>query len=72
MKIQVTTKPNSKKTEVEKIDDTHYKVFVKAPAQEGKANEAVILALKDYFGLPKSSFTILSGLSSRQKIIQIQ
>ena len=38
MKIFVTVKPNAKEERVEKIDDTHFKVSVKEPPTEGRAN----------------------------------
>lgn len=71
MKIHITAKPNAKKNEVEKIDETHYKVSIKASPKEGRANEAVIEALHEYFRRPRSSISIVSGLSSRHKVIEI-
>ena len=38
MKINVSTVPNAKKAEVEKIDENKYRVRVDAPAVENKAN----------------------------------
>ncbi|MBU0894961.1 MAG: DUF167 domain-containing protein, partial [Candidatus Omnitrophica bacterium] len=42
-----------------------------APAKEGKANEALIIALKHYFNVPKSRISIASGLGSKNKIVDI-
>ena len=70
-KIFVTAKPGAKKNEVICLDETHFKISVKAPPDEGRANEAVIAMLKEYFGLPKSCFSITSGHKSKQKVIQI-
>lgn len=71
MKIHVTVKPRSKQGSVEKIDETHYRVRVKEPAREGRANEGVIEVLSDYFDVPKSQISILSGHSSKNKVVQI-
>jgi hypothetical protein len=71
MKIFITVKPNSKKEKVEKIDEAHFRVWVKEPPKVGKANEAVIRKMADYLGISKSALTIVSGASSRQKIIKI-
>ena len=68
-RLFVTVKPNAKKVEVVPVDATHFRISVKAPAAEGKANEAVIDALRDHFKLPKSTFSILNGHKSRNKII---
>lgn len=72
MKFQVRTKPNAKEEKVISEDSTHLKVFVKASPQEGKANEAVIALLARHFKIPKSSIAIVSGLRSKNKVIEIQ
>jgi hypothetical protein len=71
MKIYIKVKPKSKKEFVKKIDDTHYVVAVSEPPTEGKANNAVIEALAEFFQTPKSQIFIISGKSSRQKIVEI-
>ena len=71
MKIFVKVKPGTKKEEVTKIDDAHFVVSVKAPPVEGKANEAIVRVLSDYFNIPKSHVQILKGGQGRNKIIEI-
>ncbi len=71
MRIFVKVKPNSKVEKVEKIDEVHFVVSVKAPPVEGKANEALIKLLSDYFNIPKGNIKIVSGLSSKSKIVEI-
>ena len=71
MKIFVTAKPNAKENRVEKIDETHFKVSVKAPPQNGKANQAVIKALSGYFNLPKSRFSLKTGETSKTKVLEL-
>lgn len=71
MKISVTAKPKSKKEFVKKIGELSYQVAVKEEAKEGKANKAIIESLSEYFKIPKSSIEIISGLASRQKVIEI-
>jgi uncharacterized protein (TIGR00251 family) len=70
-KIEVIVKPNAKKSEITKISETEYRVAVKAPAQEGKANRAVIDLIAESFSVPKSSVTIVRGHSVRKKLIEI-
>ncbi|MBI4993391.1 DUF167 domain-containing protein [Candidatus Wolfebacteria bacterium] len=78
MKISIKVKPSAKIEKIEKIpelligkNEIDFKVWVKEPAKEGKANEAVIRALAKYFGVPKSAVNIISGAASKQKIIEI-
>ncbi len=71
MRISVRIKPNAKTEAVEKLPGGEFLVRVKAPAKEGKANEALIIALKRYFNIPKSRISIASGLGSKNKIVDI-
>jgi uncharacterized protein (TIGR00251 family) len=71
MRIFVKTKVFAKKQAVLKLDDVHYVVSVREAPAEGRANEAVIRALADYFGTRKSNVRIVSGESSRHKLIEI-
>jgi uncharacterized protein (TIGR00251 family) len=70
MKIQVRVKPNSRTEEVNRESDI-YIVRVKDPPREGKANLAVIKLLAEHFGVPKSKVRIVSGLTSRIKVIEV-
>lgn len=47
------------------------RVLVKAPPQEGRANEAVIETLAAYFKIPKSRIAIVGGFKSKTKIVTI-
>lgn len=71
MKIEVSVKAGAKKTGVEKQTDGFYIVTVKEPAREGKANEAVVKALAEYFDIPKSAVTLIRGSSARRKLFEI-
>ena len=71
MKINVKAKPSSREEKVEKIDEQNYVVSVKEPPEKGKANEAIRNALAVYFKTGSSCVKIVSGYSSRNKIIEI-
>ena len=47
------------------------KLRLTAPPVEGKANQAIIAFLADFFRLPKSAFTIKNGHQSRFKTVLI-
>ena len=70
MKIQVKVKPNSKTEEVSQEGDS-FIVKVKEPPKEGKANQAVIKLLAEYFDVPQSQVRIISGFRSRNKIVEV-
>ncbi len=70
-KIWVTVKPRAKKEEVRKTDEGQYMVSVHAPPQGGKANEALIELLANYFSVPKTSVKIIRGQTGRRKLIEI-
>ncbi len=71
MKIFVRVKPKAKEEKVDKMDDINFKVSVKQPPEKGRANAAVVKALAGYFNISQSSIRIVSGSSSKLKIIEI-
>lgn len=71
MKISVKAKPKSRQAFIKRIDDTHYIVAVKEPPIGGRANEAIISALSDFFHKPKSQIFIIQGTTSKQKIVEV-
>jgi len=70
-KVSLTVKPNARHASVERISDAEFRVAVRAPAQEGAANRAVIEALAEFLAVPKSTIRIVRGQSSRKKLIEI-
>lgn len=71
MKLFIKVKTNSKKISVDKIDGQHYIVRVTASPVDGKANEAVIRVLAEFFDIAPSTITIVKGLAAREKIVTI-
>ncbi len=70
-RIFVKVKTKAKKEEVLKLGADEFLVSVKEPAEEGKANVAIIKALARYFKVPTTSVKIVSGRASRKKRIEI-
>ncbi len=54
-----------------KNEDGSFSVWVKEPAEKGRANKAVIRALAKYFKTPQENAQIIAGSKSRQKIVEI-
>ncbi len=71
MKLSVKVKPNSRENKVEYVKKDNFRISVKAPPKEGKANKEVIRLLSEYFKVPQSSIRILSGKTSKNKIVEI-
>ncbi|MFE1743704.1 DUF167 domain-containing protein [Coleofasciculus sp. H7-2] len=71
MKKQVKVKPNSKNQSIEEAEDGSLTVHLKSPPVDGKANEELIQILSKKFNVSKSRIIIKSGLSSRNKLVEI-
>lgn len=69
--ITVHVKPGAKKESIEWIDDDTIKVHVRAIAEKGKANEAVINLLSTHFGIKKSSIELIRGFTTQMKHFKI-
>lgn len=70
-KIEVHVKPNARRTEVKEIQAGLLQVFINAPPIEGRANDAVIEALADYYNVAKSRVVIRHGERGRKKLVEI-
>ncbi len=71
MKLFVQVKTGKKATWVERVSGSEYLVEVTARPVQGKANEAVIKALAKYLGISASRIRIVSGATSKKKIVTI-
>jgi len=68
--IKVILKPNSLKNRIVKFDSEKntYRIEIKAPAQENKANLELIKFLSKSL---KKNIKIIQGFKSREKLIKI-
>jgi uncharacterized protein len=71
MQKKVKVKPNSKQQKIAEQPDGSLTVYLKSPPVDGKANQELIKLLAEKFHVTKSDIRIQSGLSSRQKLIEI-
>jgi uncharacterized protein (TIGR00251 family) len=86
MRVFVKAKPGAKDEKIEpppaklwqvSNSDTSenkewFKVWVKEPPLQGKANEAIIKVLADYFKVSKSQVKLISGSATKQKVFEIE
>jgi uncharacterized protein len=75
MRLTVRVRPGSSRTHVGgrygESDPPVLVVAVNAPAAAGAANRAAIAALADAFGARPSDLRIVSGLTSRTKVVEV-
>jgi uncharacterized protein len=67
----VKVKPHAKQQKIAEQVDGSLIVWLKSPPVDGKANAELIKLLADKFNVSKSQIRIKSGVSSRQKLIEI-
>lgn len=72
MILDLHVQPGAKRSEFAGKHGGRTKLRLAAPAVEGKANEALIEFLADYFGVPKRNVRIAAGLKSREKRVIIE
>ena len=68
--IELRAQPRARRTALT-CSGGALKAQVTAPAEDGKANAAVIALLAAAWKLPKSAFAVTRGATSRDKIISI-
>lgn len=71
MKYSVTVKANAKENRVTEKSVGELAVLVKAPAREGKANNAVCRLVAEHFGVAPSHVRIVYGRTSKKKVVEI-
>jgi uncharacterized protein (TIGR00251 family) len=71
--VVVRVKPGSKKGPlVEVAEDGELTIYVREPAVEGKANEAVVRLLAKHFDVPRSRVELVSGATSQVKRFRVE
>ncbi|MCM8764160.1 MAG: DUF167 domain-containing protein [Candidatus Omnitrophica bacterium] len=71
MRINIRVKPYSRVEKIVRNRDSSFSVYVNQKPAEGKANNALVKLLAEYFDVPKSAVKIVSGHKSRNKIVEI-
>lgn len=71
MKIEVKVIPAARKNAI-RTESGMFKVYLTAPAVDGKANKALIEFLAEHYQVRKYQIQIIKGLKSRHKVIIIK
>ena len=69
--IAVKVKPNSQQQKITEVEDGSLIVHLKSPPVDGKANQELIKLLAKKYKVPKSQITIKSGITSKNKLIDL-
>ena len=69
--LYVRIQPRASKNEIVMRDDGSIKIRLTAPPVDGAANEALVKFLAGTLSIAKSQVTIISGQTSRDKVVRI-
>lgn len=70
-RIQVRVVPRGGRNGIDGWDGDVLRVRVTAPPADGAANAAVVALLAKHLGVSKSAISIVSGATSRTKVIEV-
>ena len=70
-RITIIVSPGATRTELVGRHGDGWKVRVAAPAEGGRANEALVHLLADLLALPRDRVRIVSGHASRRKLVEV-
>ena len=70
-RISIYVRPRASKTAIAGMHDSCVKVRLAAPPVDGAANAALIEFVAERLGLAKSRVRIVSGHTSRRKVIEV-
>jgi uncharacterized protein len=70
-RVRVRVSPGAKSAGIVGPYGDGWKVRVAAPAEGGRANDAVVRLLSETLALPRDAVTLVSGHAAREKIVEL-
>jgi uncharacterized protein YggU (UPF0235/DUF167 family) len=67
--FNISVTAQAKRTAIGPAEQRPLRVWVPAPAREGRANDAVLRLLSEVLGVPRKFLSIVQGESAKQKRI---
>lgn len=67
----VKVHPRARKNQITGVLGDALKLALTAPPVEGRANQGVVEFFAELFAIPRSSVTIASGETSRNKVVRV-
>lgn len=71
VRLTLHVQPRASRTEVAGPHGDALKVRLAAPPVDGAANDALLRFLADTLGVPRATLTLVSGASSRRKVVVV-
>jgi len=70
-RISVKVQPGASKNELLGLKGDVLRLKIAAPPEKGKANKELVDFLSQRLGIPKADIAIVSGHTSRQKVVSV-
>lgn len=71
LRFRVHVQPRASRSEIVGLHGDALRIRLAAPPVDGAANEALVAFLADALGIPRSAVRIVSGATSRGKIVEV-
>jgi uncharacterized protein len=71
-RLRLRVSPGATRTELAGRYGDAWKVRVSAVPERGRANDAVVGLLARRLGVPRASVSVVSGLASRDKVVELR
>ena len=69
--VELRAQPRARRTALELGDNGTLKATVTAPAEDGRANAAIVALLAAAWRVPKSAFAVTRGATGRDKVVSV-
>jgi uncharacterized protein (TIGR00251 family) len=69
--LRLRVSPGARRSELVGPYGDGWKVRVSAPAEDGRANDAVLRLIADTLDVPRRSLTLVSGHGARDKVVSL-
>jgi uncharacterized protein len=70
-RLRLRVSPGARRSELVGRHGDGWKVRVAAPAEGGRANEAVLDLLAERLSMPRRALSIVSGHTTREKVVEL-
>jgi uncharacterized protein (TIGR00251 family) len=71
-RLRLRVSPGATRTELVGKHGDGWKIRVSAAPERGRANEAVVDLLAQRLGIPRTSLSVVSGRTSRDKVVELR
>ena len=69
--LNVRVIARAKRNAVTEMEDGGLKVYVTAPPEDGRANDAVVETIAEWLGVKRRQVEIVNGATNRNKVVRV-